>query len=240
MVTPVVLAERVALLQTCQLFDSITPPDLERIASLASGVPYPKDQPIYTQGHPCSSLILLRTGTVKITQLSAQGSEVILWMHGPGSPLGMICEEPCAHNTCIPMEKCTALLWNPSTLTTLRLQFPLIQRNASRLIASRLQELEERFREISTERVSKRLAATLLRLSKAVGKKNGKGIQIEMNREDLAQMIGTTLFTVSRIICQWCSTGIVFAGREFVTITSPSLLELEACDRVVPGELVSD
>ena len=75
--------------------------------------------------------------------------------------------------------------------------------NISQILAGRLQELEERFREIATEKVAKRLALALTRLLKQVGKKTPEGIEISLSREELAQLTGTTLFTISRILSKW-------------------------------------
>ena len=76
------LEARVALLLLAPLFRNVTKLDYEVIASCANGVIYTRDQPIFLQGHSFRSLVLLRSGSVKITQISSQGSEVILRMHG--------------------------------------------------------------------------------------------------------------------------------------------------------------
>ena len=39
-----------------------------------------------------------------------------------------------------------------------------------------------------------------------------------ISREDLAQMTGTTLFTVSRLLAAWEARGILRPGREAVTV----------------------
>jgi len=41
----------------------------------------------------------------------------------------------------------------------------------------------------------------------------------------LAQLTGTTLFTVSRLLCQWEQRGIVLARREAVLILAPQVLQ---------------
>jgi len=68
-----------------------------------------------------------------------------------------------------------------------------------RIMAKRLQVLEGRFREISTERVAPRLARELVRLLPQVGRRVDGALEINLSREELAQMTATTLFTVSRL-----------------------------------------
>jgi hypothetical protein len=79
-------------------------------------------------------------------------------------------------------------------------RFPAIAINAARMIADRLHELQRQHRELMTERVERRIARALLRLPQHAGRRVEGGVQIDfpLSRQDLAQMIGTTLFTVSR------------------------------------------
>ena len=108
-------------------------------------------------------------------------------------------------------------------------EYPLLRRNISQILSSRLQELEERFREIATEKVAKRLALALSRLLRQVGKKTHEGTEISLSREELAQLTGTTLFTISRILSKWADAGVVIPRREAVLIRDPERLESVGC-----------
>ena len=101
------------------------------------------------------------------------------------------------------MEATTALVWDCATLQNLMEICPRIRQNLSQVLMGRLNELEERFREVATEKVPRRLALALMRLSKHVGKQVHEGVEVSLSREELAQMTGTTLFTISRILSQW-------------------------------------
>jgi CRP-like cAMP-binding protein len=78
--------------------------------------------------------------------------------------------------------------------------------------------LEERYRELATERVPPRLARALVRLVGHVGRPCEAGVRVALTREELAQMVGTTLFTVSRLLSQWESNGLVLGRREAVVV----------------------
>jgi hypothetical protein len=105
------------------------------------------------------------------------------------------------------------------------LEHPQIRKNAGQILAIRLDELEERFREVATERVAKRVALALQRLLKHVGKKVGEGIEVSLSREELAQMTGTTLFTISRLLSRWNELGYVIPRREAVIVRNIQMLE---------------
>jgi CRP-like cAMP-binding protein len=179
------------------------------------------------QGQPVRNLVLLQTGSVKLTQLSSSGNEVILWMNGQGDAVGVQVEAPTCNHTCSAraMEQCHALTWEYSRLQSLIVEYPQIRKNVNQILANRLQELEERFREVATEKVAKRLAFTLLRLLRHVGKEAREGVQVSLSREELAQMVGTTLFTISRILSKWSEEGLVLPLREAVIIRNPQRLK---------------
>ena len=75
-------------------------------------------------------------------------------------------------------------------------------------------DIDCRFRERVTERVERRVARMLLRLTTQTGtRREGGGIEILLSRQDLAEMSGTTLFSVSRILSDWERQGLVETGR---------------------------
>ncbi len=55
-------------------------------------------------------------------------------------------------------------------------------------------------------------------------------IDLPLSRQDLANMAGTTLYTVSRTLSRWEEEGIVEAGREKVLIKHPPRLVMIAED----------
>jgi CRP-like cAMP-binding protein len=123
------------------------------------------------------------------------------------------------------MEKCHALVWEYSRLQSLMEEYPQIRRNISQILSNRLNELQERFREVATEKVAQRLALALLRLVKKVGKPFMGGIEVSLTREELAQMTGTTLFTISRLLSKWGDEGFVLPRREAVVVLDSRKLE---------------
>jgi CRP/FNR family transcriptional regulator, nitrogen oxide reductase regulator len=222
------MAEHLVLMCASALFSGLSERDCTEIAACARARTFARDELLFTQGQPVRSVILLQSGSVKHTQLSADGNEVLLWMSGSGDAVNVQPESSTRSHTCTAraMEQCKALVWEYGRLQALLNQYPQIRQNISRILASRLKELEERFREVATEKVATRLALTLLRLVKRIGTHTSEGIQISLSREELAQMTGTTLFTISRILSRWAEKGVIIARRESILIGDPKRLEL--------------
>ena len=214
------------------LFTGLTPRQCREIASWARIRIYARGELLFMQGQPIRSLMLIQSGSVKLTQLSANGNEVILWMNGSGDAMGVHADSLSCSHTCSAraMEQCKALVWEYSRLQMLVAEYPQLRRNISQILAGRLQELEERFREIATEKVARRVAMALTRLLKQVGKRTPEGTEISLSREELAQLTGTTLFTISRILSRWADAGVVTPRREAVLIRDPRRLDFVSCE----------
>jgi len=95
-------------------------------------------------------------------------------------------------------------------------------------------ELQERQKALVTERVEQRIARILLKLAAESGKKVEEGVLIDMRltRQDVAEMSGTTLYTVSRTLTEWEREGLLKIGRERVIIREPHGLVRIADDLV--------
>jgi CRP/FNR family transcriptional regulator, nitrogen oxide reductase regulator len=227
-----VLEERANLLSASPLCIGLSRDEIMKLAACARPKAFARDESLFMQGQPARCLVLIRTGSVKITQISSSGNEVILWMYGRGNVLGVLSDlngenHPSSARA---MEATTALIWDCAMLQSMMDQCPRIRQNLSQVLMNRLHELEERFREVATEKVPRRLALALIRLSKHVGKKVQQGVEVSLSREELAQMTGTTLFTISRILSQWARQNFVESRRESVLVLDPQRLELAGCE----------
>ena len=78
--------------------------------------------------------------------------------------------------------------------------------------------------------MERRVAHAVLRLIQQSGKKTAEGIRIDfpISREDIAQMTGTTLHTVSRILSSWEAAGLVEGGRQKLMVKDAHRLQLLA------------
>ena len=104
-------------------------------------------------------------------------------------------------------------------------RFPVFRRNAVRLLEARLRELEERFLDVSTEKVAPRLRNELIRLSDLFARPVNGHREIQLSQRELAQLTATTLSTVSRLLGQWERMGIVSVKRGAVQLCDLTALK---------------
>jgi CRP-like cAMP-binding protein len=218
--------EESALLSRSALFAGLSPEECKEILSFARIRTLVRNEILFSQDQRIDKLLMIRSGSVKLTQLSPDGREVILWINGSGDAVGMHADAVGCNHSCSAqaMQSCQLFFWEYSLLQLLITRYPRIQINLGRILSSRLRELEERFREVASEQVPRRLALVLLRLLRSVGKKDRDGVDLGLTREDLAQMTGTTIFTISRVFSKWADFGFIVSRRGRVVICDPDRL----------------
>jgi len=191
--------------------------ELVEIASVAQVMHFAHREIIFRQDDRVRFVYILSGGMVKVTQLSECGKEVVLRVDRAGSLIDDLADESQAHaSTAQTVHACSALVWNAAAFGRFSARFPVIHRNAVSIMQGRLRMLEERFCDISTQRVPQRLARVLLHLARHNA--SGRLEPIGLSREDLSQMAGTSLFTVSRLLCSWVELDILTVDRKTVVI----------------------
>jgi CRP-like cAMP-binding protein len=124
------------------------------------------------------------------------------------------------------VDESVALAWPSTAWPRLVERYPALAANTLQAVGARLQESHGRVIEMSTEQVERRVAHALLRLAQQAGRNVEAGIEIDfpISRQDIAEMTGTTLHTVSRILSAWESDGLVEGGRQRIVLRDPHRL----------------
>ena len=213
-------SEEIASDRGLTLFADVSPAECNAIISAAWQESFRRRQTIFSAGDPVEHVEVLLSGWVKITQGGPRGNEVILRVSGIGEVVGALgCWSDHKHrSTAQAVRPCTALVWDAATFDTLLDRFDLFRRNVVLALDERLEEIQQRFREVSSESVGSRLSSELIRLSERFECAVNGHHEICLSRQELAQLTGTTLATVSRQLRHWQALGIVNIGRKMVQV----------------------
>ena len=227
----------VGFLRLSVLFAGMPEHDCAHIASAAVRRTFARRETIFTQGQEVRNLILLQSGNAKHVQVSPDGDEALIRISSPGDIVCVAGLSSVRRHTCsgCATEDCRALVWEHDQIQSYLGLYPRLGLNMTRILASQLSELEVRYREVATERLTRRLASLLLRLSKQIGKQSGNGTQIRLSQEEIAQMVGSTVFSISRVLSRWSRLGLILTSREAVVVWDPERLELIDGIRVAAG-----
>lgn len=194
----------------------------DEIAALSRMVRLRAGEALFEQDDPATAFYVLLAGRVKIAQVTAEGHQVVIRYVAPGQVFGAV---PLFTRTGYPASATgvvdgVAARWDSQVAHGLLDRHPRVVMNALTIVGTRLQELQNRYRELATERVEQRVARALLRLfGGGTGAPQGS---FPMSRQDIAEMTGTTLHTVSRILSAWEHRGLVGGGRMRVVIRDPA------------------
>lgn len=212
-------------LRRVSVFQNATDEDLKLISEHAIERSVEDGEFFFFQGDPAVYFYVLVSGRAKLMQTNTTGQQVNLrtiseWqMFGA---LGAVRENATYPASAQAMENSTALAIKSDYLRELMETRPYLSVDLMKLMTGYIQEMQERYRELATEKVERRIARVLLRLTAQLGVKTKDGsIELTFTRQDLAEMSGTTLFTVSRVLSEWERQGLVEAGRERVLIRNP-------------------
>ena len=219
------------LLRRVTLFASLDANALSQVAEASRMREVAAGSIVFREGEPATSFFVIQSGTVKLTQVTPEGHEVTLRLINAGDAFGGTAAFGGGTYP-VTAEAVTDLSlyeWSGPAMLDLMERYPRLAINVARFIAARLHELQVQYRQLATEKVERRVARTLIRLVQQAGTRVESGVLIDLplSREDIAQMTGTTLYTVSRIVSRWESEGVLEAGRQRMVIKKPhSLLSI--------------
>lgn len=204
-----------------RIFDGLTSEERKTWLGAARRREFPRGAVVARQGDRASEFYLVSSGFLKIVQGTADGHELIVRFVGAGEPFGgVVALEGAAYPvTALAVETTHLLGWNVSALKPLLEKTPQVRGNIMREMALHMTDALTRVQELSTARVGQRLAQALLRLMRQCGRPTDTGVLLvhSLTRQELADLTGTTLFTVSRTLSLWTASGVLGSeGRRLV------------------------
>ena len=217
-----------SLIEKLPLFAGLSAAALEAILSEARSARYAKNTAVFEQGEDVHSFFLLLHGHVRASKTTPAGQQIVVRYVTPGEIFGVapaigLKTYPA---TATAVDDSVVLVWPSAAWPRLVAQHPALATNTLQTVGSRLQETHARVMEMSTQQVERRIAHALLRLAKQAGRKVEHGVEIDfpISRQDVAEMTGTTLHTVSRTLSAWESQGLVESGRQRIVLRDPHRL----------------
>lgn len=213
-----------ALLQNLDLFSALSNADLDAILHRASATRYTEGDVVFHQGDRAEHFFVLLSGRLKVVQTTAEGEQIIVRHVNPGDVFGIARAMRRTHfpASTVGVQESLVLSWPAAAWDVLMSKSAQFASSALHTVGQRLQDAHSRIRELSTEEVEQRVARALLRLVDESGEPTEQGVQINfpITRQDIAEMTGTTLHTVSRLLSAWKTRGIVISGRRRITVCS--------------------
>jgi CRP-like cAMP-binding protein len=222
------------LLLSAALFDGIQESARARVAESGRVCECEAGAIIFAEGDAASSFCVVLTGSVKLVQLTEDGDAIVFRLLGHGEAFGTVSLLGAASYpvSAVAVTPASFVQWPAAVMRAHLEQDPRLSLNVLRSVSDRLQALRLQYRQLATEKVERRVARALLKLVQHAGTQVGDGVLVDLplSREDLAQLTGTTVYTVSRIVSRWEAAGILRSGRQQLVIRDAEMLTSIADD----------
>ncbi|MFN0096353.1 MAG: Crp/Fnr family transcriptional regulator [Dehalococcoidia bacterium] len=218
------------------LFAGLTAPELAEIATKMRPQRFKRGEVIFYQGDAPGAFFLIRTGSVKITTMNADGKETLLALLTAGQCVGEMgaLDGDARSATVTALEVTETLaLQRPELLGFVR-SHPDFALRLIATLASRLRRLDERLEDAHFLDLDTRLAKLLIDFARERGQRETRGIVVPMplSQSDLAAMIGGTRVSVNRLLNAYQEEGILAREKDSFVIVHERAMRAHAGEEV--------
>jgi len=209
-------------------FSMLSTDQIREILDQATSRRYDAGTAIFEEGFDAKRFYLLLDGHIRVVRISEQGERIIA-LHIPSGQLFGIASA-LGHTTypatAIAAVEAVALSWPMHLWTEFVARYDGFATQTYKTVGRRIDEMSTRMLELATQQVEQRIACAILRMINQSGRKVDNGIEIDfpVTRQNLSEMTGATLHTVSRTLSAWERDGIIESQRKHITVCDPHKL----------------
>jgi CRP/FNR family cyclic AMP-dependent transcriptional regulator len=183
---------------------------------------------IYREASPSESVIILRSGRVKVSSDTASGTEVLLAVRGPGALLGELSaiDGGLMSATVTALEPVTALSVPTPDFERYLLGHARVSFLLMRELTRRLRDADRKRIEFGAYDTTGRVAARLVELAERFGERSDEGLRINLplSQDELAGWTGSSREAVTKALRTLREEGLITTGRLHVIVHDLSAL----------------
>jgi CRP/FNR family transcriptional regulator len=214
-------------LKKSEIFSSLKDEELKKISTLFEKINVKNNETIFVEGDPSDKFYLVAEGSVKILKHTMMGKDIILEMMSPGDIFGgvAVLDRKPFPASAQAMESTTVIWISRQNLLKIIEEYPILKLEIVKYFSDKLRDAHEMLKNIATERVEKRVASLLLKLSEKVGTEDGdyRKIDFPLTRQEIAEMVGTTVETCIRTISKLQKNGLIKSSNGRISIKVNSI-----------------
>lgn len=209
-------------LRQISIFSELESEFLEEIYKISRVRKYEKGRIIFMEGEPGEAFFYIKSGLVKISKLSRDGREHILHVLNEGH---VFAEVTLFSNTEYPataevLEDAEIGIIKNEDLEKVIKENPDLSLQMIKYLNKRLVEAHMKIRNLALYDTYERTAQALVKLAEDYGKKSSKGVNLDINisRQELANIVGTTRETVIRALTAFKKERLIGIEKNTITI----------------------
>ena len=210
------------LIQSLAVFSAMDNAELDDVIGRATGLRIPKGSAVFEQGEIANAFYVLLNGRLKVVKVTPDGQQVVIRFVVPGDIYGIAkaLNREDYPATAMALIDSVTLAWDMAIWDDFMARHPTFARNVMQMMGQRIQEAHTRLKELATQDVEHRVAHALLRLVSQSGRTVDGGVLVDfpVTRQEIAEISGTTMHSVSRTLSAWENAGLVVVGRQKVIV----------------------
>ncbi len=188
-------------------FSDLQEEDLQKIADISLERNYKKNMLVFLEGEPGEAFYYIKSGKIKVYRSYEDGKEHIIHILGEGDVFGeatLFSGIPYPASSSV-YEDATVGIVKNRDMEKLVMENPSLALNLIKVFSKKLVFAQQKIRDLAFNDVFSRTANQILKLAADYGRKSERGteLNIQLSRQELADMVGTTRETVSRAISKF-------------------------------------
>ena len=217
-----------SFLRRIPVFEDLDPADLAMIDRVTTERRIDRGATVFTEGEPGEGFHFIRSGKVKVIKLAADGREHILNILGPGEVFAevLLFNDAPYPATVVAVEDSLVGVIRNRELEALLVQQPRLAVHIIRVMSKKLLYIQSKVKTFALADSQAKIAQTLEYLLERYGRQTGRGVEValEINRQDIANMAGTTRETVSRVFRTLKDDGVLEDDERRIVVREPRRL----------------
>jgi CRP-like cAMP-binding protein len=211
-----------AISASSALFHGLQDGEIHALLDVATRADYPSQSWVYRQGDPARHFFLVESGLIQLRLLTAEGQDILIRFVKSGEVFGYLTLSLAGANTesAQVIQPSRLVVWERDIALQLLQTIPKAAINLFNIAARDSVYFYDRWRRLLTQDVRRRVEFALSELVRTIGISTPGGIVIAhgIGQRELAELAGTTIFTVSRELTKLQRQGVLEKQRGRIVV----------------------
>lgn len=214
-----------SIVKKVPFFKLLSEKELGIIDSITSEQTYKKGEYIFFEEEKGDKFYVIKEGQVKLTKMIKNGDEQILNIFSNNDIIAEIIafDKGNYPASAVTMKKTTLICFDRYKFEKLILEHPEIGLKLLQELSGRLRRAQQNVRDLALKDSSAKVASLLIFLAEKYGdvKRDKIILDISLTQQEMANMIGSSRETVSRVLGRFENDGLIKTSRKKITIYKP-------------------
>lgn len=216
---------KIDFLRNIQLFSGLDDEELYQISAKVVLKEFKRNEVILYEEDTNEFMYIILLGKVNVIQTTEDGKEIILATHQSGEFFGemSLIDGRTSPATVLATEDSLVAIISKPEFHSLLTNYAKVLERMLQILCSRIRDSWSRIHLLNFKNASQRIKMLLLTLSFDKGEKTSEGItlNIKLTHQNIADMVGLTRETVTRVLDKWRKDGaITILKKRFIHLNS--------------------